>query len=223
MDDRMVVILDPAKIEGGQEEDYLRANRSRERRYAFDHAFDENASQETVYQVPSLYPYIYLSPTLSSSALHFLAACASCNDTLPVFPMNFPFPLIDHLAVSQPSFFLFVQHPPWSGLIAYSLTAGATVQATTQKLLDGVMDGFNASCFAYGATGAGKTYTMLGTAANPGCMVLTVGELFERIKADDSKVYRVASHLASYSSAMRGPVLTSVMLLPGLPDVPRSV
>lgn len=126
MDDRMVVILDPAKIEGGQEEDYLRANRSRERRYAFDHAFDENASQETVYQ------------------------------------------------------------------------------ATTQKLLDGVMDGFNASCFAYGATGAGKTYTMLGTAANPGCMVLTVGELFERIKADDSKVYRVyLTYLEVYNENIR--------------------
>lgn len=29
--------------------------------------------------------------------------------------------------------------------------------------LDGILEGFNATVFAYGATGAGKTYTMLGT------------------------------------------------------------
>lgn len=32
---------------------------------------------------------------------------------------------------------------------------------TTQFLIEGVMDGFNATVFAYGATGAGKTYTYL--------------------------------------------------------------
>lgn len=30
-------------------------------------------------------------------------------------------------------------------------------------LVEGVLDGFNATVFAYGSTGAGKTYTMLGT------------------------------------------------------------
>ena len=29
-------------------------------------------------------------------------------------------------------------------------------------LLDGVVNGYNATVFAYGATGAGKTHTMLG-------------------------------------------------------------
>lgn len=84
VDDKMVVILDRDKLDGGQDDDYLRQNRSRERRYAFDHAFHDATPQEEVYK------------------------------------------------------------------------------ATTQKLLAGIMDGYNASCFAYGATGAGKTYTMLG-------------------------------------------------------------
>jgi kinesin family member 18/19 len=44
------------------------------------------------------------------------------------------------------------------------------------------MDGFNASVFAYGATGAGKTHTMLGSVDSPGVMVLTVQDLFRRIK-----------------------------------------
>ena len=33
---------------------------------------------------------------------------------------------------------------------------------TTKFLIDKVINGFNATVFAYGVTGAGKTYTMLG-------------------------------------------------------------
>jgi kinesin family protein 18/19 len=39
--------------------------------------------------------------------------------------------------------------------------------------LDGSLSGFNATVFAYGATGAGKTYTMLGTEATHGLMGFT--------------------------------------------------
>jgi kinesin family member 18/19 len=35
--------------------------------------------------------------------------------------------------------------------------------------------------FAYGATGAGKTHTMLGTGENPGIIFLTVMELYRRM------------------------------------------
>lgn len=37
--------------------------------------------------------------------------------------------------------------------------------------------------FAYGATGAGKTYTMLGSEQSPGIMYLTMAELYRRIEA----------------------------------------
>jgi kinesin family protein 18/19 len=43
------------------------------------------------------------------------------------------------------------------------------------------MQGYNASVFAYGATGAGKTYTMLGTEDNPGIMMNSIEELFRSI------------------------------------------
>jgi Cdc6-like AAA superfamily ATPase len=33
-------------------------------------------------------------------------------------------------------------------------------EATTRTLLDSVLDGFNATVFAYGATGCGKTHTI---------------------------------------------------------------
>jgi kinesin family member 18/19 len=44
------------------------------------------------------------------------------------------------------------------------------------------MQGYNASVFAYGATGAGKTYTMLGTEDTPGIMMNSIEELFKAIE-----------------------------------------
>jgi kinesin family protein 18/19 len=44
------------------------------------------------------------------------------------------------------------------------------------------MQGYNASVFAYGSTGAGKTYTMLGTEDCPGIMLLSIEELFNSIE-----------------------------------------
>lgn len=47
--------------------------------------------------------------------------------------------------------------------------------------------------FAYGATGAGKTHTMLGSADNPGVMYRTMKELFKRMDdAKDEKEFAIA-------------------------------
>lgn len=53
---------------------------------------------------------------------------------------------------------------------------------TTKTIIDGLLDGINCSVFAYGATGAGKTHTMLGTSEKPGVMFLTTMELYRRIE-----------------------------------------
>lgn len=45
LDGKLVVIVDPAL----DKQDILRANRSREKQYAFDFAFDSSTPQETVY------------------------------------------------------------------------------------------------------------------------------------------------------------------------------
>ncbi|KDQ20755.1 hypothetical protein BOTBODRAFT_50820 [Botryobasidium botryosum FD-172 SS1] len=55
-------------------------------------------------------------------------------------------------------------------------------EGTTKPLLDGLMDGFNATVFAYGATGCGKTHTISGTEADPGIIYATMAELFQRIE-----------------------------------------
>lgn len=47
--------------------------------------------------------------------------------------------------------------------------------------------------FAYGATGAGKTHTMLGSPDDPGVMYRTMKELFKRMDdAKDEKEFAVA-------------------------------
>lgn len=101
LDNRVVLLLDPGP---SSQDDVLRLKRSREKRYAFDYAFDEQTDQRCVYA------------------------------------------------------------------------------NTTKFLIDGVLQGYNATAFAYGATGAGKTYTMLGSYHEPGVMVYTLKDLFARIE-----------------------------------------
>ncbi|CAE6411814.1 unnamed protein product [Rhizoctonia solani] len=60
-------------------------------------------------------------------------------------------------------------------------------EGTTKRLLDGILDGFNATVFAYGATGCGKTHTISGTDTDPGIIYLTMNELFQRIKEIESE------------------------------------
>lgn len=55
-------------------------------------------------------------------------------------------------------------------------------EKTTAFLLEGVLSGYNATVFAYGPTGAGKTYSMLGTPESPGLMLNSVSRLFDRIE-----------------------------------------
>lgn len=78
-------------------------------------------------------------------------------------------------------------------------------QNTTNFLLDGVLKGYNATVFAYGPTGAGKTYTMLGTAEKPGLMLMTIVDLFckaEELEA--SRVYKIKlSYMEIYNEVLR--------------------
>ncbi|KAJ1919831.1 tubulin-dependent ATPase kip3 [Mycoemilia scoparia] len=78
-------------------------------------------------------------------------------------------------------------------------------EGTTRSLLDSVMNGFNATVFAYGATGCGKTYTISGTPDDPGIIPLAMMELFERVKqANDEKVTDVSmSYLEVYNEMIR--------------------
>ena len=90
-------------------------------------------------------------------------------------------------------------------------TQGDVYEATTRSLLDSVLDGYNATVFAYGATGCGKTHTITGTVQQPGVIFLTMQELFERIsERSDEKVTEVSlSYLEIYNETIRD------LLVPG--------
>mmetsp|Transcript_34315 Transcript_34315/g.80273 ORF Transcript_34315/g.80273 Transcript_34315/m.80273 type:complete len:873 (-) Transcript_34315:35-2653(-) len=102
LDRQLVILLDPS-LHGNH--DFLRIDKSREKRYAFDHAFGAEVNTEEVF-----------------------TAC-------------------------------------------------------TAPLIASVMQAYKATVFAYGATGAGKTFTMIGTPQVPGIMVRAVEELFRRTSA----------------------------------------
>ena len=76
---------------------------------------------------------------------------------------------------------------------------------TTKFLLDGVLEGFNATVFAYGATGHGKTYTMLGTVEKPGVMYLSIKDLFNaiKIKNNEKEITVKLSYLEIYNENIR--------------------
>ncbi|XVF08832.1 hypothetical protein REPUB_Repub07fG0037600 [Reevesia pubescens] len=88
---------------------------------------------------------------------------------------------------------------------------------TTAELVEAVLQGRNGSVFCYGATGAGKTYTMLGTVDNPGVMVLAIKDLFTKIRqrsCDGNHVVHL-SYLEVYNETVRD------LLSPGRPLVLR--
>ncbi|KAJ3576900.1 hypothetical protein NPX13_g3564 [Xylaria arbuscula] len=84
-------------------------------------------------------------------------------------------------------------------------------EATTKGLLDSVLDGYNATVFAYGATGCGKTHTITGTPQMPGIIFLTMQELFEKINdcSDEKHTEITLSYLEIYNETIRD------LLVPG--------
>ncbi|XP_048221587.1 kinesin-like protein KIF19 [Perognathus longimembris pacificus] len=98
--------------------------------------------------------------------------------------------------------------------VAFDFTATQEMvyQATTKNLIHGVISGYNATVFAYGPTGCGKTYTMLGTDHEPGIYVRTLNDLFRAIEeTSDDMEYEVSmSYLEIYNEMIRD------LLNPGL-------
>ncbi|KAI5643753.1 kinesin motor domain-containing protein [Phthorimaea operculella] len=60
-------------------------------------------------------------------------------------------------------------------------------EATTKDILTSLMEGYNCSVFVYGATGAGKTFTMIGNKEYPGITYLTMEHLFDMINGFENE------------------------------------
>ena len=76
---------------------------------------------------------------------------------------------------------------------------------TTKPLLESIIEGFNATVFAYGATGSGKTYTMLGNSQNErGIMPRAVSDLFKILQKKKNKEFRIqVSYIEIYNEEIR--------------------
>uniref|UniRef100_A0A8C7FJ82 Kinesin-like protein n=1 Tax=Oncorhynchus kisutch TaxID=8019 RepID=A0A8C7FJ82_ONCKI len=87
----------------------------------------------------------------------------------------------------------------------YSANQEEVYRATTKGLIEGLISGYNATVFAYGPTGCGKTYTMLGTDREPGIYVRTLNDLFKAIEetSDDMQYNISMSYLEIYNEMIR--------------------
>ncbi|KAK0372953.1 kinesin motor domain-containing protein [Colletotrichum limetticola] len=90
-------------------------------------------------------------------------------------------------------------------------TQNDVYEGTTKQLIDSVLDGYNATVFAYGATGCGKTHTITGTSQHPGIIFMTMQELFEKIteRSQDKTTEITLSYLEIYNETIRD------LLIPG--------
>ncbi|KDQ64669.1 hypothetical protein JAAARDRAFT_167191 [Jaapia argillacea MUCL 33604] len=78
-------------------------------------------------------------------------------------------------------------------------------ESTAKPLLQPLLNGFNATVFAYGATGCGKTHTISGSESDPGVIYLTMADLFQRIddRKDEYIVEVTVTFLEIYNEEIR--------------------
>ena len=77
----------------------------------------------------------------------------------------------------------------------------AVYDATTSRIVDNVMNGFNGTVFAYGQTSSGKTHTMHGTEDEPGVIPLAVRDVFDAVRrhGSDREFFIRVSYLEIYN------------------------
>ena len=77
-------------------------------------------------------------------------------------------------------------------------------RCTTAHLVRQVINGYNATVYAYGATGTGKTYTMVGGGENWGIMIRSISDLFKIINNEKDKHYIIKiSYVEIYNEIIK--------------------
>ncbi|NXR11625.1 KI18A protein, partial [Semnornis frantzii] len=99
----------------------------------------------------------------------------------------------------------------FDAVFAESSTQLEVFENTTKSVIDGFLNGYNCTVLAYGATGAGKTHTMLGSPEDPGVMYLTMMALYNCIdQLKEDKICTVAvSYLEVYNEQIRDLLVNS--------------
>eukprot|EP01017_Pseudomicrothorax_dubius_P020674 TRINITY_DN22464_c0_g1_i3.p1 TRINITY_DN22464_c0_g1~~TRINITY_DN22464_c0_g1_i3.p1 ORF type:complete len:323 (+),score=88.67 TRINITY_DN22464_c0_g1_i3:37-1005(+) len=90
--------------------------------------------------------------------------------------------------------------------------------AVGREVLDNAWQGYHCCLFAYGQTGAGKSYSMIGYGKNKGIVPMACAEIFERIRAepDPNKSYEVMfSMLEIYNEKVQDLLIPTSLRPPG--------
>ncbi|KAG8226485.1 hypothetical protein J437_LFUL007367 [Ladona fulva] len=76
---------------------------------------------------------------------------------------------------------------------------------STKDIIGSLLDGYNCSVFVYGATGAGKTFTMLGTRDSPGITFHTMVELYNQMELlkEERKFEIGVSYMEVYNETVK--------------------
>eukprot|EP00667_Euglena_gracilis_P004040 EG_transcript_4055 len=84
-------------------------------------------------------------------------------------------------------------------------TTKEVFEGSVKDFVPGLLKGFSLTVFAYGATGSGKTYTMMGTdRSQAGINILTMSHLFHLIEGSkDLEVQVSVSYLEIYNETIR--------------------
>ena len=86
----------------------------------------------------------------------------------------------------------------YDSILTHDATQERTYKLTGHLLVDKVLEGYNATIFAYGQTGAGKTHTMMGTQENPGIMLSMTQEILSRYQRQNEDQLGQAGIEASF-------------------------
>ncbi|XP_028332860.1 kinesin-like protein KIF22 [Gouania willdenowi] len=89
--------------------------------------------------------------------------------------------------------------------------------SSVKPILSHALNGQNASVFAYGPTGAGKTHTMLGSSEQPGVIPRAVREVFNQVRSRDEEGWNYSIAI-SYLEIYNEKVLD--LLSPSSQDLP---
>ncbi|OBT98683.1 hypothetical protein VE01_03334 [Pseudogymnoascus verrucosus] len=79
-------------------------------------------------------------------------------------------------------------------------TNSRVYDGSAKRLVRRVMEGYHGTVFAYGMTGTGKTFSMQGTATNPGVIPLAITDIFSYIRETPSREFLLrVSYLEIYN------------------------
>lgn len=121
----------------------------------------------------------FVSPSQPYTGSISVAIRAKPSDTFLRDPWFLTNDTIQHNEIGEFKFD-HVFHPSVSNYEVYD--------KVVKNLIKQLMEGYNATVFAYGMTGSGKTYSMSGSKGEPGVIPLSINEIFKHIENADRDI-----------------------------------